>query len=113
MKRLLKVFANGELTVYRKGITNSYTLESVKEDVCTVKADIQPLINSSSSHNNLSLKEYGWDISKCLKVYCDRNAKLEEGLYCTVSGRNGEYVIRYAEHWDNGSMLVIERWNGN
>lgn len=107
MKRLLKVFANGELTVYRKGITNSYTLESVKEDICTVKADIQPY------SGELARKEYGLEVGQCLKVYCDRNAKLEEGLYCTVSGRNGEYVIRYAEHWDNGSMLVIERWNGN
>lgn len=106
MSRFLKAFANGELTVYRKGITNSYTLESEKIDICTVKADIQPY------SSDLARKEYGIEIGACYKVYCDNDTRLEIGLYCNVNGGSDEYVIKHTEHWEKGTMLVIERWNG-
>ncbi len=111
--RFIKIFGNATLTVYRKGITDSYTLESVKEEVCAVKADVQPYSSSLSRKNEVSFKEYGLDIRQCLSVYCDSNELLTEGLYCTISGKNDEYIIRYVEHWNNSTMLIIERWNGN
>jgi hypothetical protein len=107
MSRLLRErFSNATVNVYKKGITDSYTLESEIIEVCVLDGDIQPY------SGKLAREEYGIEVERCMKVYCEQNPNITEGLYCVVNGGSDEYVIRYAEIWESGMMLVIERWTG-
>lgn len=107
MSRLLRErFFNATVSVYKKGITDSYTLENEIVQVCEIKADIQPY------SGKLAREAYGIEVEQCMKMYCEHNASLTEGLYCTINGAAQEYVIRYVESWESGMTIVIERWTG-
>lgn len=96
-----KHFYNTDIRVYKKIITGGYDVSETAEEICTIRADVQPYSGA------LAREEYGLDIDRALKVFCDRDERIAEGVYIAVNGR--EYIVKYTELWDMGMMIVAQR----
>ena len=95
-----KHFYNTDIKVYKKIITGGYDVSETTEEICTVRADVQPYSGA------LAREEYGLDIDRALKVFCDRDECITEGVYIAVNGR--EYIVQYIESWCIGMMIIAQ-----
>lgn len=95
-----KHFYNTDIKVYKKIITGGYDVSETAEEICTVRSDVQPYSGA------LAREEYGLDIDRALKIFCDRDGRITEGAYISVNGT--EYIVKYVESWGIGMMIVAQ-----
>ena len=68
-----------------------------------ITADIQPY------SGGLAQKEYGLEIEAVKRIYCESCAFLEEGARVALKGENIGYTVKYAEHWDDYTMALLNK----
>lgn len=96
-----RYFDNAVLSLYRVSVSGAYTKVSKREDVITLSADIQPY------SGKLAREEYGLEVEKSLKVFCDDSKLIEEGLYTDIEGV--KYMVHYIERRSGGIMMILGR----
>ena len=110
-----RCFYDTSVTFYEKSIKGSYNAVTTKKVHCIVNADVQPY------NGALDRREYGLSIDEGLKVFCPNvppsvligdsvpigQEILSAGLWAEINGI--EYLAKYAEAWNSGTVIVLER----
>ena len=68
-----------------------------------ITADIQPY------SGGLAQEEYGLEIETVKRIYCEPCTFLEEGARVALKGENLSYTVKYAEHWDDYTMALLNK----
>ena len=93
-----KYFYRTDIRVYRKVLSGAYDVSETVEDICTVKADVQPYSGA------LAREEYGLDADKSVKIFCENDSRITEGVYVSVNGV--DYIVKYAARYDMSYMFI-------
>lgn len=64
--------------------------------------DMQPM------SGGLAQEEYGLEIERVKRIYCEPCTFLKEGARVALEGENLSYTVKYAEHWTDYTMALLE-----
>ncbi len=95
-------FYNTEVKIIKKTESGGYTRKSHEvEELCTVKADIQPY------GGGLAEKEYGFTVECQKRMFCADNPHITEGVYAIAD--NIKYKVVSVVSRSGGMTVLLQR----